>query len=101
MNDEQTPDFGNEESCSTYLVSKFDDLLQGINNLYGRELMEELLKRLEKTIAQFHEDVKFLIDELKKEPEEREVAIQAETPATPPEQPAEKSAKTGSPANDT
>lgn len=50
-------DFGNEESRRSYLIEKFDDLLQGVNNMYGRELMEELLTRMEKTIAIFHNDI--------------------------------------------
>jgi len=60
-------DFGNMESCNTYLMSKFDDLLTGINNLYGKELMNELIHRLEKTIAQFHKDVKTLITDIQSE----------------------------------
>jgi len=65
MADEKIIDFGNEESCKNYLISKFDDLLLGINNLYGRELMEELLKRMEKTIGLFHQDVKNLLNDIR------------------------------------
>jgi len=61
MPGEKFTDFGDEENRINYLNAKFDDLLQGINNLYGKELMEELLRRLEKTIATFHQDVKSLI----------------------------------------
>jgi len=61
-------DFSNPESCRTYLTAKFDDLLEGINNLYGRELMEELLHRMEKTVALFHQDVQQLMKGLKYEP---------------------------------
>ncbi|MDO9548100.1 MAG: hypothetical protein Q7J65_03945 [Candidatus Marinimicrobia bacterium] len=67
MADELKIDFGNTESCNTYLMSKFDDLLTGINNLYGKELMNELIHRLEKTIAQFHKDVKILITDIQSE----------------------------------
>ncbi len=65
MTDESLTDFGNPESCNAYLMTKFDDLLQGINNLYGKELMEELICRLEKTVAQFHKDIQSLINEIK------------------------------------
>ena len=65
MADESKIDFGNTESCNAYLMSKFDDLLDGINNLYGKELMDELFHRLEKTIAQFHKDVQSLIGDVK------------------------------------
>ena len=67
MADELKIDFGNTQSCNTYLMSKFDDLLTGINNLYGKELMNELIQRLEKTIAQFHKDVKILISDIQSE----------------------------------
>jgi hypothetical protein len=65
MADEKVIDFGNEESCRNYLVAKFDDLFQGINNLYGKELMEELIRRMEKTVSVFHQDVKTLLKDLK------------------------------------
>ncbi len=65
MEAENHVDFSSSESCRNYLVSKFNDLLDSVNNLYGRELMEELLKRLEKTIAIFHQDVQTLVNELK------------------------------------
>jgi len=58
-------DFGNAENRRAYLLSKFDDLLQGINNIYGKELMEELIRRLEKTVVQFHQDVQELINQIK------------------------------------
>ena len=60
-------DFGNEESRRSYLIEKFDDLLQGVNNMYGQELMEELLTRMEKTISIFHNDIQSLIKNLKKD----------------------------------
>ncbi len=65
MADEKLIDFGSEESCKDYLAAKFDDLFQGINNLYGKELMEELIRRMEKTVAVFHQDVKSLLKDLK------------------------------------
>lgn len=65
MPDEIFTDFGNAENRRTYLLSKFDDLLQGINNIYGKELMEELIRRLEKTVVQFHQDVQVLINQIK------------------------------------
>jgi len=65
MPDEILTDFGNAENRRAYLLSKFDDLLQGINNIYGKELMEELIRRLEKTVVQFHQDVQELINQIK------------------------------------
>lgn len=64
MADDLKIDFGSTESCQTYLMSKFDDLLTGINHLYGKALMNELILRLEKTIAQFHQDLKSLLADI-------------------------------------
>ncbi|MCK9244013.1 MAG: hypothetical protein M0R34_03765 [Candidatus Marinimicrobia bacterium] len=89
MAEDKKVDFGNQESCKEYLVTKFDDLFQGINNLYGKELMEELLHRMEKTVATFHQDVKILLTELKPTEEQKPAAEPtkpvAETGRTPAE----------------
>ena len=88
MTEEKLIDFGNEESCKNYLVTKFDDLFQGINNLYGKELMQELLRRMEKTIAVFHQDVKSLIKDLKPVEERTIISGFPKTVTTIPEKPA-------------
>lgn len=58
-------DLSNPESCRAYLMEKFSDLLKGIDTLYGRELMELLIARLEQTIALFHQDVQRLLAEIR------------------------------------
>ena len=40
-------------------------MLDGINNVYGQDLMDELLKRLEKTVEDFNNEVSGLIGKLK------------------------------------
>ena len=65
---EETPepvDFNSSESRMTFLKSQLNDLLDGINNVYGQDLMEELLKRLEKTVEDFNEEVSGLMSRLK------------------------------------
>lgn len=62
---EETLDFDSSESRLGFLKSQLNDLLDGINNTYGSELMEELLKRLEKTIEDYNVEVSGLMGRLK------------------------------------
>lgn len=62
---QETVDFDNSESRMKFLKSQLNDLLDGINNVYGQDLMEELLKRLEKTVEEFNTEVSSLITRLK------------------------------------
>jgi len=64
-NDQKPVDFDNSESRMTFLKGELNDMLDGINNIYGQDLMEELLKRLEKTIEGFNDEVSGLIGKLK------------------------------------
>ncbi|MCF7808646.1 MAG: hypothetical protein K9N38_09010 [Candidatus Marinimicrobia bacterium] len=84
---EETPepvDFNSSESRMTFLKSQLNDLLDGINNVYGQDLMEELLKRLEKTVEDFNEEVSGLLGRLKEgkilEPDEPEAVESPEDP---------------------
>jgi len=62
---EEPVDFDNSESRMTFLKSQLNDMLDGINNVYGQDLMDELLQRLEKTIEDFNGEVSGLIGKLK------------------------------------
>ena len=63
---EEVPvDFDNSESRMTFLKGQLNDMLDGINNVYGQDLMDELLKRLEKTVEDFNGEVSGLIGKLK------------------------------------
>ncbi len=62
---EVTVDFDNSESRMNFLKTQLNDLLDGINNVYGQDLMEELLKRLEKTVEDYNTEVSGLIGKLK------------------------------------
>lgn len=72
-------DFDNSESRMSFLKSQLNDLLDGINDVYGQDLMEELLKRLEKTVEGFNVEVSGLIGKLKSgkifEEDEPEAAV--------------------------
>ena len=52
-------EFNNQDSRLGYLNDKLDDLLDGINASYGQVLFDELVIRLERTISDFNEEVKF------------------------------------------
>lgn len=54
-----------------YLTEKFEGLLEQIGEGYGRPLQEELIRRLEKTIAEFDEEVSELISDLKERSKKR------------------------------
>ncbi|MEA3287597.1 MAG: hypothetical protein U9Q77_09525 [Candidatus Marinimicrobia bacterium] len=62
---EEAVDFDDSESRMKFLKSQLNDLLDGINNVYGQDLMEELLKRLEKTVEDYNTEVSGLISKLK------------------------------------
>ncbi len=79
MPEKKATDFGNADSCKEYLNTKFDDLFEGINNIYGKELTEELLHRLEKTVATFHADVSSLIGNLRNKKKTESIQGQVES----------------------
>jgi hypothetical protein len=62
---EEPVDFDNSESRMTFLKGQLNDMLDGINTVYGQDLMDELLKRLEKTVEDFNNEVSGLIGKLK------------------------------------
>jgi hypothetical protein len=47
------------------ISKKLENLMQGIHDQYGALLTDELIARLETTIADFNEEVDFLMSELK------------------------------------
>ena len=58
-------DFENKDGRSNYLSEKLDDLLGGINASYGQVLLDELVTRLQRTLADFNEEVEGIMGELK------------------------------------
>ena len=57
-------DFENEESRYSFLRDHLGSLMDGINDQYGAEIMEELLKRLEHTVDDFNRQLSGLLDQL-------------------------------------
>ena len=62
---QETVDFDSPDSRMNFLKGQLNDLLDGINNVYGQDLMDELLKRLEKTIENYNTEVSGLMGKLK------------------------------------
>ena len=58
-----------------YLSEKLDNLLEGINDSYGKMLLEELIGRLETTIKDFNDDIVELCSKLSEKEKERQHVI--------------------------
>ncbi len=58
-------DLDKEQGRKDYLTSKLDDLLDGINDSYGKVLLDELITRLDSTIKDFNEEIQSLMAGLK------------------------------------
>ena len=52
-----TIDFESKDGRQNYLNEKLDNLLSGINASYGQVLLDELVTRLQRTLADFNEEV--------------------------------------------
>ena len=63
--------FKEQQGRQDYLNDKLDDLLDGINASYGQELLNELVRRLNRTIEDFNEEFQGIIGNLKDNSERR------------------------------
>ena len=63
--------FEEQKGRQDYLNNKLDDLLEGINASYGQELLNELVRRLNRTIEDFNEEFLGIIGNLKDNSERR------------------------------
>ena len=59
-----------------YLNDKLDNLLEGINDSYGKMLLEELIGRLETTIKDFNDEIVELCSQLSEKEKERQHVIE-------------------------
>ena len=60
-----TIDFESKDGRQNYLNEKLDNLLSGINASYGQVLLDELVTRLQRTLADFNEEVEGIMGDLK------------------------------------
>ena len=68
-------DFNNKDGRQNYLNEKLDNLLSGINESYGQVLLDELVTRLQRTLADFNEEVQEIMGDLKDSSERRNQII--------------------------
>ena len=59
-----------------YLSEKLDNLVEGINESYGKMLLEELIGRLETTIKDFNDEIVELCSQLSEKEKERQHVIE-------------------------
>ena len=69
-------DLDTTEGRKKYLSDKLDNLLDGINDSYGKLLLDELIVRLELTVKDFNEEMKVLVDQLVKKEKERQQILE-------------------------
>ena len=68
MTEEQSKEI---DAQKEFLMAKINELTDGVAPGYGEEFLEELMRRLEKTVVDFNEEVTSLIDVLKSQSIER------------------------------
>lgn len=83
-----------------YLVNKIDELVNGIGPGYAEALTQELMARMERTVALFHDEVMELIGSLKGRRAEREQRLQSILASGDGEPPQEQSAPAPEPARE-
>lgn len=66
-------DFSKASERAGYIKKKLDDILENIGESYGKRLTDELIKRLEKTVKDFHAEVSKMLDKLHEIEEKREI----------------------------
>lgn len=57
-------DFSASEGRLNYIRAKLDDIMTNIGTVYSERLTKELLRRLEKTVQEFHQEVLSILDRL-------------------------------------
>jgi hypothetical protein len=67
-------DFSKSDQRTAYIKTKLDDILDKIGQSYGKMMTDELMKRLDQTIAEFHSEVIQVLSRLEGLEEERKKA---------------------------
>ena len=70
-----TIDFESKDGRQNYLNEKLDNLLSGINASYGQVLFDELVTRMQRTLADFNEEVEGIMGDLKNSSDRRNQII--------------------------
>jgi hypothetical protein len=82
-------DFSKSDQRSEYIKTKLDDILDKIGQSYGKKMTDELIKRLDQTIAEFHTEVLQVLTKLEGLEEERQKPVIAAHPPKEEEVPEE------------
>ena len=61
-----------DELQKSYIIEQFESILDKIGEGYGEPLQNELIRRMEKTIEEFHNDITDLISQLQDQREKRQ-----------------------------
>ncbi|MEE9167140.1 MAG: hypothetical protein V3U24_06745 [Candidatus Neomarinimicrobiota bacterium] len=77
MVDEERQEEEQVDVQKRYLMAKIDELMDGVGPGYSQALMEELITRMEHTVAHFHEEVTELLEVLKSRAEERNKKLES------------------------
>lgn len=77
MADEETREDQQADAQKQYLMAKVGELIDAVGPGYGEALMEELINRMERTVAHFHDEVTELLEALKKRAQERDEKLKS------------------------
>ncbi len=78
-------DFKSADSRMKYLEEHLGHLMKGIDSNYSQVMMNELVRRLEKTVSHFNDEVKTMLAQLQGVDEEKTTIFgNTPSPLTPP-----------------
>ena len=72
MAEEETREEQNTDAHKQFILEKMDEMVEGLGPGYGEALMGELVGRMEKTVAHFHDEVSEMLEARKSSSEEQE-----------------------------
>ena len=70
--DNKSTETQDDELQKSYIIEQFESILDKIGEGYGEPLQNELIRRMEKTIEEFHNDITDLISQLQGQREKRQ-----------------------------
>lgn len=77
MVDDETREDQQADAQKRYLMAKVSELIDAVGPGYGEALMEELISRMERTVAHFHEEVTELLESLKEQAKQRDEKLKS------------------------
>ena len=68
-------DLSTKDGRSSYFNDKLEDLMTGVDSTYGTIIFDELLKRIDKTISEFHGEMEEIFKELSLNEKKRQTVL--------------------------